>query len=263
MFRRVLFACLALLPVAAAPAAAQVEPVDLELILAVDISRSMDFDEHKLQRDGYVAAIAHPDVVSAITQGLHGRIALTYVEWAGPATQAVVVDWQVIDGPAAARRFAEELARVPIQRLHGTSISSSLAFVAPRFDTNAHEGIRRVIDVSGDGPNNMGPPVEAARDAVLARGITINGLPIMIKKGMGFSAIGDLDVYYEDCFIGGPGAFIVPVHAAAEFAVAIRRKLVLEIAGRQPELVPAQAAGQPRRIDCLIGEKLRQQWMRE
>ena len=100
MFRRVLFACLSLLPVAAAPAAAEVEPVDLELILAVDISRSMDFDEHKLQRDGYVAAIAHPDVVSAITQGLDGKIALTYVEWAGPVTQAVVVDWQVIDGPA-------------------------------------------------------------------------------------------------------------------------------------------------------------------
>ena len=156
MFRRVLSACLALLPFVVAPAAAQVEPVDLELILAVDISRSMDVDEHRLQRDGYVAAIAHPDVVSAITQGLHGRIALTYVEWAGPATQAVVVDWQVIDGPAAARRFADELARVPIQRLHGTSISSSLAFVAPRFDTNAQRASAASSTCRATGPTTWG-----------------------------------------------------------------------------------------------------------
>ena len=261
MFRRVLFACLALLPFAA-----RLRRRRWSRSISNSSSRWTSRGRWISTRQAAAAAraaIAHPDVVSAITQGLHGRIALTYVEWAGPATQAVVVDWQGIDGPAAARRFADELARVPIQRLHGTSISSSLAFVAPRFDTNAHEGIRRVIDVSGDGPDNMGPPVEAARDAVLARGITINGLPIMIKKGMGFSAIGDLDVYYEDCVIGGPGAFIVPVHAAEEFAVAIRRKLVLEIAGRQRELLPAQAAGEPARIDCLIGEKLRQQWMRE
>ena len=199
---------------------------------------------------------------SAITQGLHGRIALTYVEWAGPATQPVVVDWQVIDGPPPRDALPTNSRAHRSTRLHGTSISSSLAFVAAAFDTNAHEGIRRVIDVSGDGPNNMGPPVEAARDAVLARGITINGLPIMIKQGTGFSAIADLDVYYEDCVIGGPGAFIVPVKRRSEFAAAIRRKLVLEIAGRRPRC--CRSRRRPARpIDCLIGEKLRQQWMRE
>ncbi len=238
-------------------------PVDLELILAVDVSRSMDLDEQGLQREGYVAAIAHPDVVSAITQGLHGRIALTYVEWAGPSVQATVMDWRVIDGAAAAQAFAAELARAPIQRFRGTSISGALAFVEPQFDANAYEGIRRVIDVSGDGPNNMGLPVEMAREPVLRAEVTINGLPIMIKRAGGFASISNLDVYYEDCVIGGPGAFLIPVTSADQFAQAIRRKLVLEIAGVPPKVIPAAATERSKRIDCLIGEKLREQMMRE
>jgi len=238
-------------------------PVDLELILAVDVSRSMDTDEQKLQRDGYVAALTHPDVVAAITQGRHGRIALSYVEWAGPATQYKVMDWRVIDGPASARAFAAELARAPIQRFRGTSISNSLVFVAPQFDNNGYEAKRRVIDVSGDGPNNMGIPIEMARDPVVSAGITINGLPIMIKRAGDFTSISNLDVYYEDCVIGGFGAFLVVVRSADQFAEAIRRKLVLEIAGREPQVIPAAATANGKRIDCLIGEKLREQWMRE
>jgi hypothetical protein len=238
-------------------------PVDLELILAVDVSRSMDTDEQKLQRDGYVAALTHPDVVAAITQGRHGRIALSYVEWAGPDTQYKVMDWRVIDGPESAGAFAAELARAPIQRFHGTSISNSLAFLAPQFDNNGYEATRRVIDVSGDGPNNMGIPIEVAREPIINAGITINGLPIMIKRMGGLFSIDNLDVYYEDCVIGGFGAFLVVVQSADQFAEAIRRKLVLEIAGREPQVIPAAAPSSGKRIDCLIGEKLREQWMRE
>src|SRR4030095_1475731 len=150
--------------------------VDLELILAVDVSRSMDTDEQQLQRDGYVAAITHPEVVDAITRGQHGRIALSYVEWAGPDTQYKVVDWTAIDGPDSARAFAATLAQAPIQRFRGTSISNSLMFVAPQFDSNGFEATRRVIDVSGDGPNNMGIPIEVARAPVVGAGIIINGL---------------------------------------------------------------------------------------
>lgn len=240
-------------------------PVDLELILAVDVSRSMDIDEQRLQRDGYVTALTHPEVVASITRGGHGRIALSYVEWAGPTTQYTVVGWQVIDGAASARAFAAALAQAPIQQFRGTSISNGLVYVAPQFDNNGYEAARRVIDVSGDGPNNMGIPIEVARDPVVDAGITINGLPIMIKRPGGFASIPDLDVYYQDCVIGGFGAFMVAVHSADQFAEAIRRKLVLEIAGqeREPQVIPAAATAGGKRIDCLIGEKLRQQWMRE
>ncbi len=238
-------------------------PVDLELILAVDVSRSMDIDEQQLQRDGYVAALTHPDVLSAITEGRHGRIALSYVEWAGPETHYKVVDWRVIDGLEAGRAFAAELAQAPIQRFRGTSISNGLVFVAPQFDNNGYVAARRVIDVSGDGPNNMGIPIDLAREPVIGAGITINGLPIMIKRASGFASIDNLDVYYEDCVIGGFGAFLVVVQSADQFAEAIRRKLVLEIAGVEPRVVPAAATVAGKRIDCLIGEKLREQWERE
>jgi uncharacterized protein DUF1194 len=249
----------------AAPAFARAAdlPVDLELVLAVDVSRSMDSDEQRLQRDGYVAALTHPEVISAITRGRHGRIALSYVEWAGPTTQYKVMDWRVIDGPASARAFAAELTRAPIQAFRGTSISNGLAFVAPGFDNNGYEATRRVIDVSGDGPNNMGIPIEAAREAVVGAGITINGLPIMIKRSGGFASIDNLDTYYEDCVIGGFGAFLIVVQSADQFAEAIRRKLVLEISGLDPRVIPAAATASGKRIDCLIGEKLREQWMRE
>lgn len=238
-------------------------PVDLELILAVDVSRSMDTDEQQLQRGGYVAALTHPDVLAAISRGGHGRIALSYAEWAGPETQYKVMDWRMIDGPAAAEAFAAELARAPIQHFHGTSISNSLASLAPQFDNNGYEAARRVIDVSGDGPNNMGIPIELARESVVRAGITINGLPIMIKRPEGFASIPDLDVYYQDCVIGGSGAFMVVVRSAGQFAEAIRRKLVLEIAGNEPRVIPAAATASGKRIDCLIGEKLRERWMRE
>jgi hypothetical protein len=258
------FAHAGLLAAVSTPVAADTA-VDLELILAVDVSRSMDPDEQLLQRDGYVAALTHPDVIAAIGSGARRKIALSYVEWAGPEMQSAVVDGRVIDGAAAAADFAARLKQAPIQGFRGTAIADGLVFSAARFDGNGYAATRRVIDVSGDGPNNMGMPIELAREAVIRKGVTINGLPIMIKQPSGFASIADLDVYYEDCVIGGAGAFAIVIRSADQFAEAIRRKLVLEIAGRTAPspVVAATATKAASRIDCLIGEKLRRQWMQE
>ncbi len=242
---------------------AQEMAVDLELVLAVDVSGSMDADERRLQRSGYVAALSHPEVVAAIATGFHGRIAVTYVEWAGPSSQSVAVPWRLIDGRAAAEAFSREMAAAPSARIRGTSISGALAFAAAQFGGSGFRADRRVIDVSGDGPNNMGPPVVPARDAVVARDIAINGLPLLLKTGGPFGGVVPLDLYYRDCVIGGPGSFLIAVQDPAQFAEAIRRKLVLEIAGAAPALLPASSPVQAGGIDCLIGEKTRPQWLNE
>ena len=239
--------------------------VDLELVLAVDISRSMDFDEQRLQRDGYVEALRHPEVVQAIQSGLIGRIAVTYVEWAGPVHQAVVVPWTYVSNGAEAEAFAARVAAAPLMRERGTSISEGLEFSHRLFPSSGASGIRRTIDVSGDGPNNMGLPVVPVRDRITADGITINGLPIMLKTSPTFGPynIPNLDVYYEDCVIGGPGAFMITVDDMSRFPIAIRRKLVLEIAGRElePRLIRAASITPEPRVDCLIGEKQRGRWI--
>lgn len=263
--RRVLsMTCLMLAPVAAP---AQAPDVDLELVLAVDVSRSMDFEEQQLQRDGYAAAFRHPEVLAAIATGPLGRIAVTYFEWAGPLRQSIVVPWTIVASPEDASALADKLGGGDVSRLRGTSISGSLAFARELFETSGVVGLRRAIDVSGDGPNNMGMPVAAVRDQVIDAGITINGLPIMLRPGGGFGAFGiaELDIYYEDCVIGGPGAFVVTITNASEFPAAIRRKLVLEIAGATPraELIPAAILAPAPRIDCMIGERLRERWMIE
>jgi Protein of unknown function (DUF1194) len=235
-------------------------PVDVELVLAVDMSQSMDPGEHELQRSGYLAALLHPDVLRAIRDGIHGKVAITYVEWGGPSTQAVRVPWTLIDDEASARGFVEELAGKPVRTIRGTSISGALAFAATLFEDNGYEGFRRVIDISGDGPNSSGAPVAPTRDAVLAAGLVVNGLPIMLREpGYTPWSIPDLDIYYADCVIGGPGAFVLPVDDPGQLADAIRQKLVLEIAGSPARLMPASST-MPPRIDCLIGEKLRQRW---
>jgi hypothetical protein len=238
-------------------ASAADEPVDLELVLAVDISYSMDPDELELQRDGYVAALRHPEVIQAIRSGAYGRIAVTYVEWAGTASARTVLPWTLIDGQDAADGFATKLAAETLLRARRTSISGALAYSGTLFDGNGLSGLRRVIDVSGDGANNQGLPVTLVRDRIVSEGVTINGLPIILKTRNpgGFFDIADLDIYYEDCVIGGFGAFIVPVRTLTGFAAAVRRKLVLEIAGLPPRVVPAQIAERPPRVDCLVGEK--------
>jgi hypothetical protein len=251
----------------AAPLAARANPpvVDVELILAVDVSWSMDVDEQRMQREGYVEAIRHPEVVKAIQKGDWGRIAVTYVEWAGVGLVRTLVPWTIIEDPASADAFAETLSEAPLGRMRRTSISNMLSRAPAMFD-NGIDGLRRVIDVSGDGPNNQGLAVTAARDEVLRQGITINGLPIMIKRGNpgGFFHLDELDIYYEDCVIGGFGAFMITVNEATRFQEAIRRKLILEIAGAQPRVIPAQFRGpdaEPR-IDCMVGEKQWRRWRR-
>jgi hypothetical protein len=235
-------------------------PVDVELVLAVDVSYSMDPDEQALQREGYIQAITSNEFLRALREGMNGRIALTYFEWANAGDQKIVVPWRLIDGPASADAFAAEIARAPYRRSFRTSISGALQFAAPLFDNSGYRGARRVIDVSGDGANNNGPLLVPTRDEVVAKGITINGLPIMLKApataGMD---IDELDVYYEDCVIGGPGAFVVPIKERAKFKEATRTKLVLEVASRTPEPRAVPAASSAPRISCTIGERLWQQ----
>ena len=151
----------------AGTAGAQVTDVDLELVLAVDVSRSMDYDEQKLQRDGYVAAFRHPEVIQAIGSGLVGKIAVTYMEWAGPYHQQVLVPWTIIGNAAEAEAFAARLSAEPILRETGTSISSGLAVAASQFGKANVRSVRQAIDVSGDGPNNMGLPVVPVRDELI------------------------------------------------------------------------------------------------
>ncbi len=239
--------------------------VDLELVLAVDVSRSMDPEEQLLQQAGYIAAFRNPEVIDAIQGGPLGRIAVTYFEWAGSGLVREVVPWTVVDGPQSAEAVALMLAAAEPGRLSRTSISGALTEALRQFDRSPYSSPRRVIDVSGDGPNNQGEPVEWTRDRVLERGIVINGLPVMLRPSYsGFFDISELDIYYEDCVIGGFGAFIVPVQNPDEFATAIRRKLVLEIAGRTPvaapRIVPVQSGGPLAKMDCLIGERLWNQW---
>jgi hypothetical protein len=253
----------AMLAAMTAPAAAEL-PVDLELVLAVDVSGSMDRDEQALQRRGYVEAFLHPEVAAAVRSGPYSRIAVTYVEWGGASAQAVTLPWTLIEDGATAEDFATGLAEAPPSRFRGTSISGALAFVAPMFASNGYEGLRRVIDVSGDGPNNVGPPVEPVRDAVVAAGIVINGLPVQIDAPLHLAVGGtELAAYYRDCVIGGPGAFVLPVTEEDQLLEAIRRKLVLEIAGLPARLVPAAAGGAAAAVDCLIGERLRRNWERD
>ncbi len=246
-----------------APALAQVD-VDLELVLAVDVSRSMDYDEQKLQRDGYVSAFRHPEVIQAIASGAVGRISVTYMEWAGPNYQQVLVPWTIVGSREEAEAFARLLENAPIMRETGTSISGGLGGAAAQFALSNVRAVRQAVDVSGDGPNNMGLPVVPMRDQLIEQGITINGLPIVLKTNDAFSPfnIPNLDVYYEDCVIGGPGAFMITVDDPSRFEVAIRRKLVLEIAGLPPRLMPAaEPFRPPPRVDCMIGEKTRGRWM--
>ncbi|RIY01839.1 DUF1194 domain-containing protein [Aureimonas flava] len=265
----VLAISVSLLGMIPSPAAAE-EPVDVELVIAVDVSWSMDYGELDIQRDGYVAAFRSPELQQAITDGVHGRVAVTYVEWAGDMSQSVVLPWTLIDGKAAAEAFAYRLSEAAPDRMRRTSISSAIDFAAGLFDGNGFEGLRRVIDVSGDGPNNQGRPVTEARDAATARGITINGLPLMTEGGDargGWGSIADLDRYYSDCVIGGPGAFMVPVNDWVQFPEAVRRKLVLELAGLWPakprENVTLPIAANPPAADCLIGEaQWQERWQR-
>ena len=231
--------------------------VDVELVLAVDVSYSMDMDELAIQREGYAQAIISKEFLQALKTGPHGKISVTYFEWAASSDQKIIIPWRVIDGPETADAVANEIMKTPIRRASRTSISGAINFAMPLFDENPHRGLRRVIDISGDGPNNNGAPVVTARDAALEKGIIINGLPIMVKEpSYSTMDIDNLDFYYEACVIGGPGSFVVTIKDREKFKEAIRTKLLLEVAGRTPERWIVPAADKEPRINCLIGEKI-------
>jgi hypothetical protein len=234
-----------------------VPSVDVELVLAVDVSYSMDMDELAIQREGYAQAIISKEFLQALKTGPNGKISVTYFEWAASSDQKIIIPWRVIDGPETADAVANEIMKTPIRRASRTSISGAINFAMPLFDENPHRGLRRVIDISGDGPNNNGSPVTIARDAALEKGITINGLPIMVKEpSYSTMDIDNLDFYYEDCVIGGPGSFVVTIKDRDKFKEAIRTKLLLEVAGLTPEPRIVPVAGKEPRVSCMIGEKI-------
>ena len=231
--------------------------VDVELVLAVDVSYSMDMDELALQREGYALAITSREFLQALKTGPTGKIAVTFFEWAASHDQKLVISWRIIDGPESADAVAAEILNTPLRRASRTSISGAINFALPLFDANPYRGLRQVIDISGDGPNNSGEMVTIARDMALAKGVTINGLPIMVKEpSTSTMDIENLDIYYEDCVIGGPGSFVVAIKSREKFKEAIRTKLVLEVAGRVPEGRVVPASTREPRVSCTIGEVL-------
>jgi Protein of unknown function (DUF1194) len=246
--------------------------VDVELVLAVDISYSMDMEEQRLQREGYIKALTSPEVLKAIRGGMNGKIAVTYFEWAGHNIQRIVVPWQVIDGPETADAFVAKLAAAPISRWYRTSVSGAILYGQELFENNGFDAPRLVLDISGDGANNSGIPVADARDRAVKSGIVINGLPIMVNNGRRSAFdMDDLDDYYTDCVIGGPGSFMVAIKDRDQFVEATRTKILREIAGIPEDIVPggmksggmkvirANSEQDPPRakMDCRVGEK---QW---
>src|SRR5438034_7505648 len=219
----------------------------------------MDMDELAIQREGYAQAIVSKDFLEALSAVPGSKVAVTYFEWSMSGDDKIIIPWRVIDGPESADAVAAEIMKTPVRRGSSTSISGAINFALQLFEENPYRGLRRVIDISGDGPNNNGAPVTGARDAALEKGIVINGLPIMVKEpSYSTMDIDNLDFYYEDCVIGGPGSFVVSIKDREKFKEAIRAKLLLEVAGRTPErpVVPAATQTREPRVSCLIGEKI-------
>lgn len=228
--------------------------VDVELVIAVDITLSRKEEEIAAQREAYAQAIVSEEFLQALRSGPLGKISVTYFEWSAKDDQQVVVPWRVIDGRETADAVAREMRRTPVRVGSQTSISTAIRFATTLFDRNENRGLRRVIDISGDGPNNNGPPVAPAREEALGRGIIINGVPIMIRTHLGALDIDNLDEFYEDCIIGGPGSFMVAIKDRDKFKDVIRTTLLREVAEQrqQQEAAPAKAP----RVSCMIGEKL-------
>lgn len=241
-------------------------PVDAELVISVDVSFSMNQEEQKLQRAGYVAALTSPEFQDALKSGANGSIAITYMEWAGADDQEIIMPWTVINSLESAKAFAVTLDNVPLRRANRTSISGGIDRAVQLFPGNGFGGTRLIIDVSGDGPNNSGRLVTEARDEAVAKGYIINGLPLLdIRPFTSSVDIKELDWYYADCVIGGPGAFMIPINSNQKFIDATRAKLVLEISmplmPRKLRAIPVTA--QQPRVPCNIGETLWKRWRGE
>ncbi|MFN3746965.1 MAG: DUF1194 domain-containing protein [Hyphomicrobiaceae bacterium] len=228
---------------AAAPSSAPSqtrEHVDLLLVLAADVSRSVDGPKFKLQREGYAAAIAYRRVLDAIRSGPSGQIAVLFMEWSGQHEQRVVIDWSLVKDERTARQIGDLLLELPRSFAQRTSISGAIDFAAEQFVHAPFESGRHTIDVSGDGTNNSGRDVQAARDAAVAQGITINGLVILSEQPLPWNPShthpeGGLTQYYRDNVIGGPGAFAIEAQSFEAFGKALTNKMVAEIAGITPQ----------------------------
>lgn len=253
-----------------APARAAPDEIGVELVLMVDVSRSMGPAEIRLQRRGYAAALASDEVVDAIVNNGAGPVAVTYVEWGSRHFQRVVLPWTLVDGRAAALaaarrieqdfgRSMKQLADVPYH-LRQTSISGAIEAGLRELEGNAYVAPRRVIDISGDGPNNDGAAVTAARDAAIAAGVIVNGLPVVDPRPDADPESADLDLYFAECVIGGPGAFVLPTRGWSDLGPAVRRKILLELAETSGSVWQTEGVRgrEGRGADCLIGETMRQ-----
>jgi Protein of unknown function (DUF1194) len=232
--------------VLAAPGARATEQVDLLLVLAADVSRSVDQPKFQLQREGYAAAISDQRVLEAITAGRHRRIAVCFVEWSGVSSQRLVIDWTLIDGVETARKFGDQLLELPRSFAERTSISGGIDFAMKTLARSPYRAARRTIDVSGDGTNNSGRDVTLARDEALAAGVTINGLVILSDRPLAWNPEhtnppGGLPNYFRDNVIGGPGAFVIVAEDFKTFGQAIVKKLIAEIAETPASLRSAEA----------------------
>jgi hypothetical protein len=231
---------LALAGAAALPAIARAaEKVDLLLVLAADVSRSVDSGKFQLQREGYAAAVSDPHVLDAIRSGRTGRIGLTYIEWSGLGSQRVVIDWTTISDADSAKGFGDRLLEAPRSFADRTSISGAIEFAMSHLAHAPFESQRRTIDVSGDGTNNSGRDVSLARDEALAQGVTINGLVILSDTPLAWNPDhtnppGGLDNYYRNNVIGGPGAFVLAAQNFNSFGEAIIKKMIAEVAEAEP-----------------------------
>ena len=231
------FAALSLL-VTALPARAQ--DVDLLLVLASDVSRSVDTRKFELQRQGYAAALSNRRVVEAIQSGPHGKIAICFVEWSGATSQKLVIDWTIVSDTASARRISDQMIELPRSFADRTSISAGLEFAFAQLERSPYKAARRTIDVSGDGTNNSGRDVASARDDALAKGVTINGLVILSETPLPWNPEhtnppGGLDNYYRNNVTGGPGSFVMVAENHDSFGQAIVKKMIAEIAWVEPE----------------------------
>jgi hypothetical protein len=226
--RALALAALVLTPTALTVAAQQ---VDLLLVLAADVSRSVDHPTFVRQREGYAAAITNPQVIDAIRSGPHQRIAVCFVEWSGVGAQKLLIDWSVIDGPDAARKFSDQLLETARSFADRTSISAALDFAAAQLERAPFEAVRRTIDVAGDGTNNAGRAVKLARDDVVAKGIVVNGLAILTDSPVSWNVEhtrppGGLEKCYRDNVIGGSGALVMVAENSNSFGRAITKKLI-------------------------------------
>jgi hypothetical protein len=247
MRRAIRFLCVAAIATVLATPTVAAEAVDLLLVFAADVSRSVDQQKFQLQRDGYAAAITNARVLDAIRSGPHHRIGVCFVEWSGAGAQKVVIDWAIIQDSASAQMFAAQIAEAPRSFADRTSISGAIEFSLAQLEKTPFESPRRTIDVSGDGTNNAGRDVKLARDEALAKGVTINGLVILSERPLSWNAEhtnppGGLDKYYQNNVIGGPGAFVMVAEDFNSFGQAIINKMIAEIAAvRPPRLVELAA----------------------